>query len=87
VVDRDYDALDGAHALVLLTEWRSYRAPNFAEIRKRLRAADDGTPPVVIDGRNIWRSWDVIRAGLRYQGLGVPPVAAAPDRAPKGSFR
>jgi UDPglucose 6-dehydrogenase len=87
VVDRDYDALDGAHALVLLTEWRSYRAPNFAEIRKRLRAADDGTAPVVIDGRNIWRSWDVIRAGLRYQGLGVPPVAVAPDRAPKGSFR
>ena len=36
VVDRDYDALEGAHALVLLTEWRSYRAPNFAEIRKRL---------------------------------------------------
>ena len=42
VVDRDYDALDGAHALVLLTEWRSYRAPNFGEIRKRLRDADDG---------------------------------------------
>ncbi len=42
VVDRDYDALDGAHALVLLTEWRSYRAPNFGEIRKRLTDADDG---------------------------------------------
>jgi UDPglucose 6-dehydrogenase len=87
VVDRDYDALDGAHALVLLTEWRSYRAPNFTEIRKRLRAADDGSPPVVIDGRNIWRSWDVIRAGLRYQGLGVPSVAVAPDRASKATFR
>ncbi|MDP9148914.1 MAG: UDP-glucose/GDP-mannose dehydrogenase family protein, partial [Myxococcota bacterium] len=72
VVDRDYDALDGAHALVLLTEWRSYRAPNFVEIRRRLRDGDDGTPPVVIDGRNVWRAWEVIRAGLRYQGIGVP---------------
>src|SRR5262249_12944838 len=59
VVDRDYDALTGAHAFVLLTEWRSYRAPNFAEIRKRLVAADDGGPPVVVDARNIWRLVDV----------------------------
>src|SRR5262249_33203169 len=36
VRERDYDALDGAHALILLTEWRSYRAPNFAEIKRRL---------------------------------------------------
>ena len=33
--DRNYDALDGSHALVLLTEWRSYRAPNFAERSRR----------------------------------------------------
>jgi UDPglucose 6-dehydrogenase len=72
VVDRDYDALDGAHALVLLTEWRSYRAPNFVEIRKRLRADDGGAAPVVVDARNVWRAADVARAGLRYQGLGVP---------------
>jgi UDPglucose 6-dehydrogenase len=87
VVDRDYDALDGAHALVLLTEWRSYRAPNFAEVRKRLRPAPDGTAPVVIDGRNVWRPWDAIRAGLRYQGLGVPPAQVPPDRASKTSLR
>ena len=72
VVDRDYDALKDADALVLLTEWRSYRAPNFAEIRKRLRDTSDGKPPVVVDARNIWRPADVIRAGLRYQGIGVP---------------
>jgi UDPglucose 6-dehydrogenase len=80
VVDREYDALDGAHALVLLTEWRSYRAPNFAEIRKRLKDGADGRPPVVVDGRNVWKPWDVIRAGLRYQGIGVPPLSAPPDR-------
>jgi UDPglucose 6-dehydrogenase len=88
VVDRDYDALTGAHALVLLTEWRSYRAPNFPEIRKRLLGGDDGGPPVVVDARNIWRPGDVVRAGLRYQGIGVPTVAALPpERASKTPLR
>jgi UDPglucose 6-dehydrogenase len=87
VTDRDYDALDRAHALVLLTEWRSYRAPNFAEIRKRLRDTDDGSAPVVVDGRNVWRPWDVMRAGLRYQGIGVPAPPAPPDRSSKASLR
>jgi UDPglucose 6-dehydrogenase len=82
VVDRDYDALDGAHALVLLTEWRSYRAPNFAEIRRRLASPGDGTPPPVIDGRNIWRPSEVARAGLRYQGIGVPAGCIQGTRAP-----
>jgi UDPglucose 6-dehydrogenase len=72
VVDRDYDAIEGAHALVLLTEWRSYLAPNFGEIRSRMRAQDEGVAPIVIDARNVWRPSDVIKAGLRYQGLGVP---------------
>jgi UDPglucose 6-dehydrogenase len=85
--DRDYDALNGAHALVLLTEWRSYRAPNFAEIRKRLRDGDDGSPPVVIDGRNVWRAADVVRAGLRYQGVGVPASAAPFDRGSMAALR
>jgi UDPglucose 6-dehydrogenase len=71
VVDREYDALDGAHVLVLLTEWRSYRAPNFAEMRKRLAPGAGGAAPVIIDARNVWRPSDVTRAGLRYQGVGV----------------
>jgi UDPglucose 6-dehydrogenase len=71
VKERDYDALDGAHALVLLTEWRSYRAPNFAEIKRRLVATAAGGAPVLVDARNIWRPSDVVRAGLRYQGIGV----------------
>jgi len=89
VVDRDYDALDEADALVLLTEWRSYRAPNFAEIRRRLQKGDATAAPAVIDARNVWRPAEVLRAGLRYQGIGVlsgarPPATAAPgfDHAP-----
>ena len=71
VKERDYDALDGSHALVLLTEWRSYRAPNFAEIRRRLVPNANGLPAVLVDARNIWRPAEVLRAGLRYQGIGV----------------
>jgi UDPglucose 6-dehydrogenase len=85
VVDRDYDALDGAHALVLLTEWRSYLSPNFAEIRKRLLPAADGGAPIVIDGRNVWRAAEVMRAGLRYEGIGVP--LADTDRAATTALR
>ncbi len=69
VFEKDYEALDGAHALVLLTEWRSYRAPNFAEIKKRLHGGSGPAP--VIDARNVWRAADVMKAGLRYQGIGV----------------
>jgi UDPglucose 6-dehydrogenase len=71
VKDRDYDALDGSHALVLLTEWRSYRAPNFAEIKRRLAPSASGVAPLLVDARNIWRPAEVQRAGLRYQGIGV----------------
>jgi UDPglucose 6-dehydrogenase len=83
VVDRDYDALDGAKALVLLTEWRSYRAPNFGEIRRRLQDGDSGAPPIVVDARNVWRASEVARAGLRYQGIGVPSHEA-PGRTSPG---
>ncbi len=67
VVQKEYDAVREADALVLLTEWRSYRAPNFAQIKKYMRG------DVVIDARNVWRPSEVQRAGLRYQGVGVSP--------------
>jgi len=67
IAAREYDAVSGADALVLLTEWRSYRAPNFREIKARMRG------DVVIDARNVWRPAEVRRAGLRYQGVGVNP--------------
>jgi UDPglucose 6-dehydrogenase len=70
VVELDYDAVDGAEALVLLTEWRSYRAPNFEEIRRRLRTTGS-RPPAVLDARNIWRRAEVEKAGLRYVAVGV----------------
>jgi UDPglucose 6-dehydrogenase len=84
LVDREYDALDGADALVLLTEWRSYRAPNFAEIKKRLRPGAHGLPAPVVDARNVWRAADVMRAGLRYQGIGVGATTERPSTTQLG---
>ena len=62
VVALQEQALAGADCLVLLTEWRCYRAPDFAEIRKKL--------PTVVDARNIWDESDATAAGLRYRGIG-----------------
>jgi UDPglucose 6-dehydrogenase len=73
IVERNYDALDGAHALVLLTEWRCYRAPDFGEIKRRLA----GSSPTIIDARNVWPAEEVAQAGLRYQGIGTSVVASA----------
>jgi UDPglucose 6-dehydrogenase len=84
VTERDYEALDGADALVLLTEWRSYRAPNFVEIRRRLKPGPHGLSPAVIDARNVWRAADVIKAGLRYQGVGVGANAERPSSTQLG---
>ena len=58
------DALDGADALVVVTEWREFRSPDFPELRKRL--ADR----VVFDGRNMFEPTEVEAAGLAYYGIG-----------------
>ncbi|MFQ5844814.1 MAG: UDP-glucose dehydrogenase family protein [Planctomycetota bacterium] len=59
-----YAILDGADALLLITEWLSFRSPDFDEIHRRLRT------PVVFDGRNIWQRRIVEAAGLAYHGIG-----------------
>ncbi len=64
----EYAALSvngGAHALVLLTEWRCYRAPDWELVARAMRPGG-----AVIDARNIWRCEDVVRAGLRYRSIG-----------------
>ncbi len=80
VVARDYDAVDGASVLVVLTEWRTYRAPNFARIKRRM--ADNA---LLLDARNIWRPQDVTHAGLRYQGIGVPASGSTAALPPASS--
>jgi UDPglucose 6-dehydrogenase len=58
------EALDGADALAIVTEWKEFRSPDFGEIRKRLKH------PVVFDGRNLYEPPLVSEAGLEYHPVG-----------------
>ena len=63
-----YEALKGADALILVTEWKEFRSPDFYEIGKLLKT------PVIFDGRNQYESKHVKRYGLDYYQIGVQPV-------------
>jgi UDPglucose 6-dehydrogenase len=58
------DALEGADALAIVTEWKEFRSPDFGEMRKRLKF------PVVFDGRNLYEPPLVSEAGLEYYPVG-----------------
>ncbi|GAB2174746.1 UDP-glucose dehydrogenase family protein [Dongia sp. agr-C8] len=59
-----YEAIDGADALVILTEWNSYRSLDLDRVKALLKA------PVFIDLRNIYRPAEMQAAGFRYSSLG-----------------
>jgi UDPglucose 6-dehydrogenase len=61
---RGYDALDGADALAVVTEWNEFREPDFTKIRQRLKA------PVVFDGRNIYSPEQMHALGFTYYSIG-----------------
>jgi len=65
IVEDAYDAVDGADALVLVTEWRQYMNPDFERIAQGLRR------PVIIDGRNLWSGYELRSQGFTYVGVGV----------------
>ncbi len=66
--DSAYDALRGAAALLIVTEWPEFKQPDFARIRELL-----GTP-LVIDGRNLYDRDDMASMGFRYVAVGRQPV-------------
>ena len=57
-------ALEGADALVVMTEWKAYRSPDFTAIAAALRT------PVLFDGRNLYDPVTVEAAGIAYYGIG-----------------
>lgn len=65
LVDDAYDAVKGADALLLLTEWREYQSPEFDRIKELMRT------PVVLDGRNIWVTYRLAEQGFEYAGVGI----------------
>jgi UDPglucose 6-dehydrogenase len=62
--ERPMDALEGADALVLVTEWNEFRRPDFEAVKKLLRT------PVIFDGRNIYRRKTLEKLGFTYYGVG-----------------
>jgi UDPglucose 6-dehydrogenase len=64
----EYEILEGADALVIATDWKSFKAADFAKIKKQLKN------PVIFDGRNLFDPEDMREEGFYYQSLGRPIV-------------
>lgn len=63
-IKNKYDCLDTMDALLVLTEWKEFRTPDFAEIKKRLRL------PNLFDGRNLYKTKTVLKEGFTYYAVG-----------------
>ena len=69
-----YEAMQGADALVLITEWNEFRGLDLGRVRELLRT------PVVVDLRNIYKPEEMAKAGLVYHSIGRP--SGAPPKRP-----
>lgn len=63
-IDDQYDVLSGCSALLLVTEWKQFRQPDFERIRKKLNH------PVVFDGRNQYNPLKMRELGFTYKSIG-----------------
>ena len=61
-----YDAVKGADALLLVTEWNEFREPDFARVKRLMRQ------PVIFDGRNIYDGGHLRELGFTYSSIGRP---------------
>ena len=66
IVDDQYEALDQADALAVLTDWNQFRNPDFNKIKHHL------TAPIIFDGRNLYSSSLLASQGFAYFGIGRP---------------
>lgn len=67
--DNKYEALHEADALILITEWKEFRSPDFYEIKRLLKE------PVIFDGRNQYDAKRVEEYGIDYYQIGVRTIA------------
>jgi UDPglucose 6-dehydrogenase len=68
--DNAYDCANGAHALVIVTEWEQFRALDLKEMASVMASS------VIVDLRNIYSPEEVIRNGFHYCGVGRPKMLA-----------
>jgi UDPglucose 6-dehydrogenase len=64
--ETNYEALEGADALVVVTDWNEYRHPDFARVKRTLKQ------PVIVDGRNLYDVEKMRELGVRYVSIGRP---------------
>ncbi|HEX2693103.1 MAG TPA: UDP-glucose/GDP-mannose dehydrogenase family protein [Gemmatimonadaceae bacterium] len=64
--ETNYEALAGADALVVVTDWNEYRHPDFERVKRTLKQ------PVVVDGRNLYDVEKMRELGVRYHSIGRP---------------
>ena len=62
------DALDGADALAIMTDWKQFVHPDFDHMRQRMRR------PVIFDGRNLYSPYRLRDTGFTYYSIGRRPV-------------
>lgn len=63
-VDNEYDALEGADALIIATEWNEFKNPDFVRIKKLLKA------PIIFDGRNLYEPAQMAKLKFHYECIG-----------------
>jgi UDPglucose 6-dehydrogenase len=68
LAESGYAALEGADALVVVTDWNEYRHPDFARIRQTLKR------PIVVDGRNLYDAAKMAKLGFTYLSIGRGPA-------------
>jgi UDPglucose 6-dehydrogenase len=64
------EAVDGAHALVIMTEWKAFKSPDFNALKRALQA------PLVFDGRNLYEPEAMAELGIEYHAIGRGAVPA-----------
>ena len=64
--ETNYEALEGADALVVVTDWNEYRHPDFDRVKRTLKQ------PVIVDGRNLYDVERMRELGVRYHSIGRP---------------
>lgn len=63
--DYKYDAIDNVDALILVTEWKEFRSPDFDEIKERIKTK------IIFDGRNQYNKHTLEKIGFEYYPIGI----------------
>ena len=66
------ETVDGADALIIVTEWKAFRSPDFEALKRALKA------PVIFDGRNLYEPEVMREGGIEYHGIGRNAAGARP---------